>query len=345
MATRFFLSGVVSGKVGRKGKLRSVTKLSDLGREIDLSAVEVPPAVMAVNSKLEPSIGEPLEHARQFGVEIVPGQPSRVVTMCLATLMTTDSMLTPGVFRVSASAAHVKQIRNLVDRGHPVDLASYDGEPAHLAASLLKAYIQALPRPIFGAEMYAAVERCPVGDATAIRERILPALTDGGRELLRSVFQVLHDLSLRSEANKMDAANLAICVTPVLLRSDDVAQDAKQCGGLRSMGGRPEEGSGSTVATVTRTLIERFYDVFAHSPVSTPSLTSSPSTRPGHRTRQSTSSSRLTRDSASIFAPPSIRIVGRTTTIGKSSAVVAQALALDAAGVFDSGGEPIPTHA
>ena len=344
MATRFFLSGVVSGKVGRKGKLRSVAKLSEL-RELDFSAVEIPPAVMAVNAKLEASIGEALDHTRQFGAEIVPGEPARVVTMCLATLATTESMLTPGVFRVSASAAHVKQIRQLLDRGHPVDLAAWDGEAAHYAASLLKAYLQALQRPIFGAEMYAAIERCPVGDAAAVRERILPALLEGERELLRSVFQVLHDPSLRSEANKMDAGNLAVCLTPVLLRSADVARDARQCVvvGMRSMGGGHEAGSGSTVGTVVRTMIERYYDVFASSPISTPSLTSSPSSRPGHRTRQSTSSSRLTRDSASIYAPSSIRIVGRTATIGKASAVAAQTLNFDAIGVFDAG-ETLSSH-
>lgn len=294
---------------------------------------------MAVNAKLEASIGEPTE-ARQFGVELVVGEPSRVVTMCLAALSTPEAMLTPGIFRISASSAHVKQIRQLVDRGHPVDLAAYDGDAGNCAASVLKAYIAALLRPIFRAEMYAAVERCPIGDATAIRERILPQLSDGERELLRSVFQVLHDLSLRSEANKMDAANLATCIAPVLLRSDDVVQDARQCvvAGMRSMGGGHEGGSGaSTVATVVRTMIDRFWDVFVASPISTPSLTSSPSTRPGHRTRQSTSSSRLTRDSASLFAPPSIRLVGRTATIGKGGIAVAQAVSVAGAALFESG--------
>ncbi|KAH7322079.1 hypothetical protein B0J17DRAFT_723751 [Rhizoctonia solani] len=104
------------------------------------------------------------------------------------------------------------------------------------------------------------------GDACVeyIREVLLPALGWGCRVvLLGYIFHLLHDVSLRSSVNKMDAHNLALCIAPNLVRSNDPIRDVK----MRHIchPGSSKAGS-TTLGDIVRVCIERYFEIFEDVP-------------------------------------------------------------------------------
>lgn len=150
-----------------------------------------------------------------------------------------------GLFRVSPSSSHLRLVRELYDMGAAVRLEQYD---PHVAASLLKAFFRSLPLPIFPPGLYTTVEAC----STPEELRRIP-LTYSKTRLFASLISLLHLVSLHD--NKMDAHNLSICITPTLVRSDDIVRDGKVC-------------------TALRPLIKGLIDSEVESTPSTPALTS-----------------------------------------------------------------------
>ncbi|CAE6442332.1 unnamed protein product [Rhizoctonia solani] len=122
------------------------------------------------------------------------------------------------------------------------------------------------------------------GDACVeyIREVLLPALGWGCRVvLLGYIFHLLHDVSLRSSANKMDAHNLALCIAPNLVRSNDPIRDVKMCAvpGAASMTSgtwnspgatpitpAPRKAGSTTLGDIVRVCIERYFEIFEDVP-------------------------------------------------------------------------------
>ncbi|CEL60405.1 Rho GTPase-activating protein 1 OS=Homo sapiens GN=ARHGAP1 PE=1 SV=1 [Rhizoctonia solani AG-1 IB] len=123
------------------------------------------------------------------------------------------------------------------------------------------------------------------GDACVeyIREVLLPAMGWGCRVvLLGYVFHLLHDVSLRSSVNKMDAHNLALCISPNLVRSNDPIRDVKMCAvpgaasmtsgtwntpGARPAAAAPPRKAGSTtLGDIVRVCIERYFEIFEDVP-------------------------------------------------------------------------------
>ena len=131
---------------------------------------------------------------------------------------------------------------------------------AYLAAVLIKKYLRDLPDPIFPEAMYPAIRCCPLPAAndaeselvavTYIRESILPTLVPCAYILLSAVLRayilpfcrfpcllcfvvsvpdLLHDVSLRSATNRMDSYNLAIVITPNLVKGSNPMRDVMMC--------------------------------------------------------------------------------------------------------------------
>ncbi|QRW20436.1 Rho GTPase-activating protein 1 [Rhizoctonia solani] len=123
------------------------------------------------------------------------------------------------------------------------------------------------------------------GDACVeyIREVLLPAMGWGCRVvLLGYIFHLLHDVSLRSSVNRMDAHNLALCISPNLVRSNDPIRDVKMCAvpGAASMTGGtwntpgagpappapPRKAGSTTLGDIVRVCIERYFEIFEDVP-------------------------------------------------------------------------------
>ncbi|KAG8733033.1 hypothetical protein FRC12_019002, partial [Ceratobasidium sp. 428] len=128
------------------------------------------------------------------------------------------------------------------------------------------------------------------GDACVeyIREVLLPAMGWGCRVvLLGYIFHILHDVSMRSDINKMDAHNLALCIAPNLVRSEDPVRDVKICTVPPSAGAlqmsattwntpgsapsstapaAPRRAGTTTLGEIVKICIERYFEIFEDVP-------------------------------------------------------------------------------
>ncbi|KAF8576884.1 RhoGAP-domain-containing protein [Ramaria rubella] len=281
----FSLAGaIISPKFFRK--IQYCNTLSELARYVPLTQIDIPPEVYDENLKHESGISLPIYPlATHFGVPLdelmgaygEKGGVPRVVRDCV-TFLREYGMEEVGLFRRSPNSLTLNQVQAAYDRGHPVSLETYGD--AHIAAVLLKKFFRDLPSPIFPEESYSAIRRCPPpsdedGDLACIshiREYILPGLGSYSAVILLSyVLHLLHDVSLRSNVNKMDAYNLAIVFAPNLVKSSNPIRDVQMCaipGGPSLWASdsnpalsHPKEMK-TTVGMVLKCCIERYFEIF-----------------------------------------------------------------------------------
>ncbi|RDB14657.1 Rho GTPase-activating protein 8 [Hypsizygus marmoreus] len=283
----FSLAGaIISPKFFRK--LEYIGTLSDLAQIIPLTQIDIPPAVYQENLKYERKIslptpnrssifGVPLEELMGYNGE--KGGLPRVVKDSIQ--YTRDKgLLEEGLFRRSPQSVMLRAAQDAYDRGHVVSLNTF-GDP-HLAAVLLKKYLRDLPEPIFPESLYPVIRRCPpltnepsdIASIIYIRETLLPEIPPCSYILLSHVLHLMHEVSLRAASNRMDAYNLAVVLSPNLVKGSNVARDVMMCavpGGpviFQSNATAPvlpavvhAEGK-TTLGMVIYTCIRRYYEIF-----------------------------------------------------------------------------------
>ncbi|EIM81513.1 RhoGAP-domain-containing protein [Stereum hirsutum FP-91666 SS1] len=238
----FSLAGAfISPKFFRK--ISYVDTLSELACSVPLTQIDVPPAVYQENLKHERQIILPMpSHASLFGVPLEDlmgfdgekGGIPRVVKDCIQYIRE-SGMMEEGLFRRSPNSVLLRQVQEAYDRGHVVSLDTF-GDP-HLAAVLLKKYLRDLPEPLFPEALYPIIQRCPTptDDPTDwsallyIRDTLLPELPRCSYILLSHVLHLMHEVSLRSSTNLMDARNLTVVLCPNLVQSPSPARDVMMC--------------------------------------------------------------------------------------------------------------------
>ncbi|KAL4263013.1 Rho GTPase activation protein [Pleurotus pulmonarius] len=282
----FSLAGaIISPKFFRK--LEYANTLTELAQHVPLTQIDIPPAVYRENLKHESQIalptparsnvfGVPLEEL--MGYEGEKGGVPRVVKDCIQFLRETG-LEDQGLFRRSPSSSMLRAAKEAYDRGHVVSLQTF-GDP-HLAAVLLKKYLRDLPEPIFAENLYPIIKRCPFPTAeddmsciVYIRETLLPQLMPCAYILLSNILHLMHDVSLRSQSNFMDAHNLAIVLGPNLLAGSNPIQDVMLCSvpGAPSLTGSPSTPSTppteakNTLGSILKICIQRYYEVFDEVP-------------------------------------------------------------------------------
>ncbi|CAA7264927.1 unnamed protein product [Cyclocybe aegerita] len=245
----FSLAGaIISPKFFRK--LTYITTLSELAEHVPITQIDISPAVYQENLKHERKIkllvpirsstfGVPLEDIMGYDGE--KGGIPRVVRDAIQFLRD-SGMQDEGLFRRSPSSALLRAAQDAYDRGNVVSLETF-GDP-HLAAVLIKKYLRDLPEPIFPESTYSSIRRCPIPVGSRpqeldheaelaavqyVRDVILPELVPCAYILLSNVLHLLHDVSLRSATNRMDAFNLAIVVSPNLVKSPNPIRDVMMC--------------------------------------------------------------------------------------------------------------------
>ncbi|KAI0315610.1 hypothetical protein OF83DRAFT_1131219 [Amylostereum chailletii] len=266
-------------------KITYIDTLSELAYHVPLTQIDVPPAVYQENLKHERQITLPVpSQSSLFGVPLEElmgydgekGGIPRVVKDAIQYLRETG-LNEEGLFRRSPNSALLRQIKEAYDRGHVVSLENF-GDP-HLAAVLLKKYIRDLPEPLFPESMYDVIARCPAptfepDDWSAVlylREHLFPFLPRCNYILLSHVLHLMHEVSLRSSINLMDAHNLAIVLCPNLVSSSSPARDIMMCavgGGVvlpPSLNGGappPQHEGRTTLGMLIKLCIQRYYEVF-----------------------------------------------------------------------------------
>ncbi|KAK1236295.1 hypothetical protein PQX77_000456 [Marasmius sp. AFHP31] len=259
----FSLAGaVISPKFFRK--LTYVSTLSELAYHIPITQIDIPPAAYTENLRHESTITLPSQHTfssnaphgtstptQLFGVPLEDlmgfegekGGVPRVVKDVVTYIRESGGIHEEGIFRRSPSSAMLKSVMEAYDRGNVVSLDTFN-DP-HLAAVLLKKYLRDLPEPIFPESLYPVIRRCPpptkangLADAadvdegdpvTYVREVLLKELKPCVYILLSVVLQILHETSLHSASNRMDAYNLAVVITPNLVKGSNPIRDVLIC--------------------------------------------------------------------------------------------------------------------
>ncbi|KXN90933.1 Rho GTPase-activating protein 8 [Leucoagaricus sp. SymC.cos] len=291
----FSLAGaIISPKFFRK--IIHISTLSELAHHVPLTQIDIPPSVYQENLKYENKItlpipirssvfGAPLEELMGYHGE--KGGIPRVVKDSIQFLRD-SGMEEEGLFRRSPSSAMLRAAQDAYDRGNVVSLTNF-GDP-FLAAVLIKKYLRDLPDPIFPERLYPVIRRCPPptaspSDMTAItymRDTLFPELVPCAYILLSNILHLMHDISLRSTINKMDAHNLSIVLCPNLVKSSNPIRDVQMCaisGGpsilasnaatgpgsaqsILARGQSPEDRDKTTLGMVIKLCIQRYYEVF-----------------------------------------------------------------------------------
>ncbi|ORY88513.1 hypothetical protein BCR35DRAFT_15813 [Leucosporidium creatinivorum] len=279
-----------------------------VGREGFLR-LDIPLEVYTANALVEPDITLPPlasgeKDCKMYGVELEElmgrdgevGLP-RVVRDCLEVLGT-DGVDSVGIFRRSPSAANVKILQGIYDRGHPLTLPLLPDAP-YLAASLLKSFLRELPNPIFPvANFYQLARDCPLPTNPAcvgyIAEEILPRLRPAQVLLLKELCETLHVIAENAATNLMDSNNLAVVLTPNLIGGLGASEmELEMCRvpgmevgtmrGLRKVEGK--EGR-NTLAGVVKAGVVRYHEIFTPqlilklAPLASPSSSAESSSTP-----------------------------------------------------------------
>ncbi|KAM5129798.1 rho GTPase-activating protein 11A-like [Mantella aurantiaca] len=126
---------------------------------------------------------------------------------------------TEGLFRKSGSVVRQKLLKTKLDGGDN-DLS--DALPCDVAG-ILKQFFRELPEPILPADFQDALCKAQQlgsekSSATILISCLMPerAIT-----ILRYFFNFLHNVSMRSDTNRMDSSNLAVIFAPNLLQTGD----------------------------------------------------------------------------------------------------------------------------
>ncbi|RZF35175.1 hypothetical protein LSTR_LSTR012380 [Laodelphax striatellus] len=154
------------------------------------------------------------------GGQVIPP----IVQQCVEFLSTPDALETEGLFRRSANVSVVKEFKNRINQGLPVDFA----EDVHIAAVLLKTFLRELEEPLLTFELYDEITQF---QSIAKDERprqvkilILEKLPEDNYQVLKYIVLFLSKVMDRCDLNKMTSSNLAVVFGPNLVWSPNRRQ-------------------------------------------------------------------------------------------------------------------------
>nr|XP_045624946.1 uncharacterized protein LOC123774593 isoform X2 [Procambarus clarkii] len=145
--------------------------------------------------------------------------PKPVMDMLLQLFM--KGPFTVGIFRKSANARLVRELREKLDTSDADGAIDLDNVHITAVAALLKDFLRSMPDCLLVADLYE--EWLELSQIDGIRERISRTLLLCSRMprahliLLQHFLCVLHHIARRASENMMSASNLAVCVGPSIL--------------------------------------------------------------------------------------------------------------------------------
>ena len=148
------------------------------------------------------------------------------VAQCIDFLSNENVLNTEGLFRLSGNLGEIARLRGMVDSGVPVELRD-----VHVAASLLKTWLNVLPQPLLltvecGAQPIAVADWGAALQSAAADPnkfdlvRLLGRLSQCARFVACSLFRLLCKVVQHSPLNKMDVHNIGIVFAPTLFKND-----------------------------------------------------------------------------------------------------------------------------
>ncbi|XP_078401604.1 rho GTPase-activating protein 20 isoform X1 [Cetorhinus maximus] len=129
-----------------------------------------------------------------------------------------EGPFTRGIFRRSANAKACKELKEKLNSGAEVHLAS---ESVFVTAAVFKDFLRNIPGSIFSSGLYddwmAAIQKGSHEEKIKEIQRLLEQLPKLNTLLLHHVFRVLHNIEQQADENQMNAFNLAVCIAPSIL--------------------------------------------------------------------------------------------------------------------------------
>lgn len=234
----------VSNKDAKRGKMRNLfpfrskQALLDEGSAAESNSsrqVAIEPTMstylLQMNLSEEPAksiFGRDLEAAASISSHEYRGLviPS-ICYRCLIFLNQTDAIYEEGIFRLSGSASHIRQLKEKFNSLYDYDLITADPKPdIHTVSGLLKLYLRELPAPIFGELTYNELQKLFTTNSHLPKSELAWRLKD----ILRSpdfinsvyyhvcfaIFGFLKEVISKSSFNRMTLKNLCIVFVPTL---------------------------------------------------------------------------------------------------------------------------------
>ncbi|CAG0893793.1 unnamed protein product, partial [Cyprideis torosa] len=227
--------------------------------------------VDSLDSPLPPPVPPP--QAFLFGRDLCDvcgpsGQLPQPV-MCMLQQLFHKGPFTPGIFRKSANAKQVRELKERLDseRNVPLDdvpiLTGRFGLFLEISATCLavvfKDFLRSLPDCVLSSDLYAEwiriAEAGETDDSIQWIRRLLSTLPPSNFSLLQHLMCVLSTVASHSQVNLMSAPNLAVCVSPSLLWSRPHAD------GSPASAAATAEGS-KLIPAIIGIMIQRCSDIF-----------------------------------------------------------------------------------
>ncbi|KAH8150678.1 uncharacterized protein LAJ45_05374 [Morchella importuna] len=248
------MAGVVSVKFRKK--VVHLNSLSDLANHLNITTLNIPPVVYFHDRKLSQTITIPTPPPPLFGAppfhnaanppRIGENMPLPQFLIDTSRYIRSKCLHIEGIFRVPPNSTLLDILREAVDRKQYLKLDEWG---PHTNAALIKLYYRSLPEPIFPAECYDTLMSftpATAGDDsdgddhifTKVKHLLLESEKDllppaSRALLLKHLLPLLALVSQYAPINKMTPKNLAVCIAPSLIRSDDMVADAKASSGVR----------------------------------------------------------------------------------------------------------------
>lgn len=211
------LHGIVSPKFRRK--VLHVSTLSQLAQQVDITRINIPPAVYLHDLKVESSITIPRHHTPVFAMPIGSDGSHPAVPRFFDDALEylgRAARQQRDVFKSCDDKSLVYVLRECFDRGQYVSLDDYD---ARVVAAVLKLYLYQLPLPVLPVSSIPL----PIHDTAEYCQKVFAALPAQNRLLLTKICDIMHDLTLAADWNS--PGYLSGCVAPSLVALSSSSKD------------------------------------------------------------------------------------------------------------------------
>uniref|UniRef100_A0A8C1LEC9 T-cell activation Rho GTPase-activating protein-like n=1 Tax=Cyprinus carpio TaxID=7962 RepID=A0A8C1LEC9_CYPCA len=150
------------------------------------------------------------------------GCPPKAI-MDVFSLLLRKGLCTEGLFRRAGNARALREIKAQLNDGIEVDLKE---QSVILLADLVKDFLRQLPGCLLMVEKYkswmTAMEKEGQEQKCADLKMVINTLPEPNIQLLKHFMVLLYQISENADTNKMSSTNLATCVSPNLLQTDNM---------------------------------------------------------------------------------------------------------------------------
>lgn len=200
--------GIISTKF--REKMVHISTLSDLAKHVDITQINIPPAVYIYNARLEDRITIPKHYLPIFGVPLHRKGSQvmypRMWEECCSYLRVAGTT-TRSIFQLDEQNEVSLILRDAYDRGQILHLPNYG---PHHAACIIKLYLQELPSPILPVTYIPA----PLEETPEYCVQVYTSLPFVTQKFLFDLIPIFYEICRNHGHTGHDSSTLSLCMTP-----------------------------------------------------------------------------------------------------------------------------------